>query len=162
MSEITTPVTVPYPNDPAMRALVRSPLLLYRLGLGPLVGRLFMVVTTTGRKSGLPRRAVVEYQRYGDTKYAIAAWPDSDWYRNLEADPRATIQTADGVEHVVVRRLTDAAELAEVYDNTYGQAGEELQQIWEALGFEMDREQFLANKDAYHVLAFQPVAGEQT
>lgn len=154
-------LTVPYPDDPAMRALFRAPLLLYRLGLGPLVGQLFMVVTTTGRKSGLPRRAMVEYQRYGDKKVAIAAWPDSDWYRNLQADPRATIQTADGVEHVVVRRVTDEAELADVYDNTYAKAGEELRQIWAAMGIELDRESFLANREAFHLLLFQPVRGEQ-
>jgi hypothetical protein len=32
--------------------LFQSPILLYRLGLGFLVGRLFMVMTTVGRKSG--------------------------------------------------------------------------------------------------------------
>lgn len=155
VESVATP-NIPYPDNPAMQALFRSPMLLYRLGLAPLVGQLFMVITTTGRKSGEPRRAVVEYHSYDGKKYALAAWPNSDWYRNLQANPRATIQTADGVEHVVARRLTDDAELAEVYDNTYAKAGEELRQLWEAMGFNLDRDEFLAHKDDFHLLAFEP------
>lgn len=149
---------LPYPDNPALRSLFRSPMLLFRLGLGSLVGRLFMVMTTTGRKSGQPRRAVVEYQSWNGRKYAIAAWPKSDWYQNLMADPRVTVQTADGVEQMTARRVTDDAELAAVYDNVYSQASPEIQQFWEALGFEMNRESFLGNKDQLHLLVFEPTS----
>jgi len=44
-----------YPSG-IMKRLLKAPILFYRLGLGLVVGRLFMVMTTTGRKSGQPRR----------------------------------------------------------------------------------------------------------
>ena len=42
------------------RALVRAPIWLYRLGLGGLLGRRFLLLTYTGRKSGRPRQVVLE------------------------------------------------------------------------------------------------------
>ncbi len=41
--------TIPYPSHPALKHLFHTPIWLWRLGLGPLVGRLFMVMTTTRR-----------------------------------------------------------------------------------------------------------------
>jgi deazaflavin-dependent oxidoreductase (nitroreductase family) len=85
---------LPYPSHPVLRALFKSPILLYRLGLGWLVGRLFMILTTTGRKSGLPRPTAIEYHRLHGRKYVMNAYgTKSDWYRNLLADPLVTIQS---------------------------------------------------------------------
>lgn len=64
MDETTQPLLperLPYPSHSALRSLFRLPILLYRLGLEPLVGWGFMILTTTGRKSGLPRRTAIEY-----------------------------------------------------------------------------------------------------
>lgn len=55
MSQKTWVETMPYPKG-LLKLLFKSPILLYRLGLGLFVGRLFMVLTTIGRKSGKPRR----------------------------------------------------------------------------------------------------------
>ena len=38
------------------------PQLLYSLGLGPIYGRLVLLLTTTGRKSGLPRVTPLQYE----------------------------------------------------------------------------------------------------
>lgn len=77
----------------------RLPLVLFRLGLGPLVGRRVMVLTTAGRRSGRPRHAMVYYEAAGDVLYAAAVYgPASDWYRNLLAEPLVTVQTHRGPE----------------------------------------------------------------
>ena len=55
------PIPIPYPDTPLMKHAYRFPVLLYRLGLGRLAGRLFMILTTTGRSSGLPRRTAIEF-----------------------------------------------------------------------------------------------------
>jgi len=43
--------------------------LLYRLGLGPLVGRVVLLLTTTGRKSGLPRVTPLQAELEGYREY---------------------------------------------------------------------------------------------
>ena len=106
----------PYPQDrDAFRRFQRTPLLLWRLGLGRLIGRWLMVLTTMGRKSGLTRHNMVSYYKVGGRKYAYSGFgPLADWFRNLEAQPRVTIQTADGTESALARRVTEPGELLQV------------------------------------------------
>jgi deazaflavin-dependent oxidoreductase (nitroreductase family) len=94
------------------RPLARAPMLGFRLGLAPLVGRRFMLLVTRGRKSRTPRATMVTYVRGGGTLYAAAAYgPRSHWYRNLAADPRATVRTFEGVRSMAARLLSEDAEL---------------------------------------------------
>ncbi len=81
----------------------RFMLLMWRLGLGPWVnvwpeglGRI-MVLTTTGRKSGLPRRTPVNYATVDGEVYCTAAFGETcDWYRNVRANPDVEIWLPDG------------------------------------------------------------------
>src|SRR5262245_39925130 len=84
---------LPYPNT-AARVLLRLPIWLYRMGLADLVSVLpLMILTTRGRKSGLPRRAVIEFRRHGRKIYAISAWGERpQWVQNIAHDPCVTIQ----------------------------------------------------------------------
>lgn len=79
---------LPYPGD-IFRRLLRLPIWLYRLGLGPLLaGAHLMVLTTTGRASGLPRHTAIEYRTHGSKTYVISAWGERpQWYKNLLAQP---------------------------------------------------------------------------
>lgn len=90
------------------KALMRAPVWLYRLGLGWLLGRRFLLLNHLGRKSGRRRQAVLEvaaYDRATRTYYVASGWgPRSDWYQNLRSTPEATLQ-------VGVRRLAAQAEL---------------------------------------------------
>ncbi len=77
------------------RWLARAPLLLYRLGLGGLLGHRFLRLTHYGRKSGRVYHTVVEVVHYdpgSGTYYIVAGFgPRSDWYRNLRAHPQTEI-----------------------------------------------------------------------
>lgn len=77
------------------RWFLRSPVNLYRVGLGSLLGRRMVMIEHTGRKSGLPRRTVLETVRYDDESIDVAAaWgTKSDWYRNLVAKPKLTVSS---------------------------------------------------------------------
>jgi len=46
---------LPTPPNRLMKAL-------YAVGLGPVVGRLVLLLTTTGRKTGLPRVTPLQYE----------------------------------------------------------------------------------------------------
>ncbi|MFI9592859.1 nitroreductase family deazaflavin-dependent oxidoreductase [Nonomuraea sp. NPDC052265] len=87
-------VARPDPPTGLSRRLWRLPILLYRLGLGPLLGRRVMLLTHTGRVSRLPRRAVIEVVQRDGRGYVAASGfgPRADWYRNVRATPQVTIQ----------------------------------------------------------------------
>jgi|YNPBryunderm2012_1023409.scaffolds.fasta_scaffold42876_3 hypothetical protein len=94
MSELPLPAWAGYPNRPLRRAINRAPIMLYRLGLGPLIGRLVMIMSTTGRRSGLTRRTALEYHICGGLIYVMSGYgARPDWYQNMLADPRVTLQT---------------------------------------------------------------------
>ena len=77
-------------------------LLMWRLGMRrwvnawPSVGGRIMVLTHTGRKSGLRRQTPVNYARIGNELYCTAGFGQvSDWYRNLLANPQTEIWLPD-------------------------------------------------------------------
>lgn len=78
------------------RVLWRIPIFLYRIGLGRLLGNRFLLLNHRGRKSGLPRQAVIEvvkYDRESGCYYVISGFgPKSDWYQNVVAHPNVSIQ----------------------------------------------------------------------
>lgn len=76
---------------------------LWRLGLGgwvnwwPEVGGRIMVITHTGRKSGLPRRTPVNYAQIDGELYCLAGFGTvSDWYRNIQKNPAVEVWLPDG------------------------------------------------------------------
>lgn len=78
-----------------LRWFFRAPVIVYRIGLGGLMpGQLLL--TTVGRKSGLPRRTVVDtlgHDPRTDTYYVLSAYgASSNWYRNLQANPLVLVQ----------------------------------------------------------------------
>ncbi|MDT8911988.1 nitroreductase/quinone reductase family protein [Amycolatopsis sp. PS_44_ISF1] len=58
--------------------------------LGITTGRA-QVLTTTGRRSGQPRTAMVGVVPIGGQRYIFQAYPRSAWVANVRADPHATL-----------------------------------------------------------------------
>ena len=89
-------------------------LLMWRLGLGPevngwpKVGGRILVITHTGRKSGLQRRTPVNYSTVDGDIYCLSGFGRiSDWYRNIKADPNVEVWLPDGWWAGVVEDVTD-------------------------------------------------------
>jgi deazaflavin-dependent oxidoreductase (nitroreductase family) len=159
MSQKTWVETMPYPKG-LLKWLFKTPVLLYRLGLGFLVGRLFMVMTTTGRKSGQPRRTAIEFHEFEGKPAVMSGWGTrTDWFRNLEANPLATVQTWRGAQSVRARRIDSEEELARAF--RWAQANPTMRNMMKLAGFEMTLEQFLAEKERFTFIGFEP-AEEQT
>lgn len=82
--------------DKKTRLLFRAPIALYRARLGWLLGSRFLLLHHIGRKSGLPRQAVLEvagYNKVADTFTVASGFgPKSQWYQNLRAQPQVMIQ----------------------------------------------------------------------
>lgn len=80
---------------PVFKWIFKMPVLQYRLGLGWMIGRYVLLLTTVGRKTGKLRHTPLEYEYEASSdRYRIAAgWGgNTDWYRNLRADPHVTVQ----------------------------------------------------------------------
>ena len=100
------------PSSDLAKQLFRAPIYLYRLGWGPALGWLpMLVLTTKGRNSGLPRHVVVEFRRHGSKMYVFSAWGEAtDWYQNLLEHPRVTIQQGAQIFAADALPVTDDAE----------------------------------------------------
>lgn len=83
------------PPGKALRFGLRLPILLYRFHLSWLLGNRFLMLTHTGRKSGLPRQTVIEvvqHDKTTDTYYVVSGWGEkSDWYQNICKSPHVTV-----------------------------------------------------------------------
>lgn len=77
------------------RLLYRLPILFYRAGLGWLLGKRFLLLTHTGRISGLPRQAVLEvirFDRDNDSYYVVSGFGEqAAWFRNIQLTPEVEI-----------------------------------------------------------------------
>jgi deazaflavin-dependent oxidoreductase (nitroreductase family) len=69
-----------------------------------------LLLTTTGRKSGVKRRTALIYGRDNGDYVVVASKGGSPeqpaWYLNLEANPEVEIQVSDEVLPAVARRVT--------------------------------------------------------
>ncbi|MFJ3927006.1 nitroreductase family deazaflavin-dependent oxidoreductase [Streptomyces sp. NPDC090022] len=76
--------------------LARLPLVVYRLGLGPVLGQRFLVLHHRGRVSGRPRTVCLEVVAHdpvrGTWTVASGFGDRAQWYRNLRHIPQVTIQ----------------------------------------------------------------------
>lgn len=143
-----------YPAKSPLKYLYKTPILLYRLGMKRMIGRLFMVLTTTGRKSGLPRRTALEFHQFDGHKYVFVGWTQSDWYNNIIADPLVTIQTADGVEHLRARHVETDEERTRVWRAAENSPG--IQMAMKLSGITLTEATFVTEKDRFVILTFDP------
>jgi deazaflavin-dependent oxidoreductase (nitroreductase family) len=59
---------------------------LYAIGLGPVIGGIILLLTTTGRRSGQQHITPLQYEQIGGKFYlGSARGTQADWYRNISA-----------------------------------------------------------------------------
>ena len=70
-----------------------------------MVGRLILLLTTTGRKTGLPRATALQYEEKNDDIFlGSSRGLKADWVRNILADPQVEVQVKN-------RKFTGQAEV---------------------------------------------------
>jgi deazaflavin-dependent oxidoreductase (nitroreductase family) len=109
--ESLTMKLVPQKNvGPIFKWLFKIPILQYRLGLGWMIGGYVLLLTTTGRKSGKLRHTPLEYvYEEENNRYRVAAgWAgNTDWYRNVRANPRVTVQVGSRRFAAIAEQASD-------------------------------------------------------
>ena len=93
-----------------VRWLYAAPVPLYRAGMGWLLGSRFLLLTHTGRVSGLLHQVVLEvirYDRESETYYVAAAFGErTNWLRNIQRTPPVTIQVGNRRHQAIARQLS--------------------------------------------------------
>jgi deazaflavin-dependent oxidoreductase (nitroreductase family) len=84
----------------------------YRRGFGP--RRVVLLLTTTGRKSGLPRITPLQFEQVdGDFYIASARGSDADWFKNILANPQVHVQVRDQEFNAIAEPVIDPLRIAD-------------------------------------------------
>jgi deazaflavin-dependent oxidoreductase (nitroreductase family) len=87
---------------------------LYAIGLGPLIGKIILLLTTTGRRSGKKRVTPLQYELIGSDYYLGAArGTKADWVRNIQACPEVEIRVGARHFHGFAEVVTDHSKFAD-------------------------------------------------
>jgi hypothetical protein len=151
---------VGFPDNPARRALHRAPVALWRLGVGGLIGRPLVLVTTRGPEGGKLHRTLLRPHWLGDRLYLWCPYRDpSQWYRNVLAFPLVTVQSADGVRAAQAVRLANQVEAAGVYGMLKGNDfdADLLHRYLESIGIADTVSSAVANRQRLHVFRCDPL-----
>jgi deazaflavin-dependent oxidoreductase (nitroreductase family) len=123
------------------RLAFRAPVHLYRLGLGGLFGKRLLLLEHLGRTSGKTRRVVLEVVAYDQQArtwtLASGFGTDAQWYRNLKAQPRATIQVGRR-RCAVIAAFLPAEEGGRIMARYAAQRSKAAKQLTRYMGFEVD------------------------
>ncbi len=93
-----------------LRIIRLPPRAAYAIGLGPVLGRLVLLLTTYGRKTGKPRVTPLQYEELNGNIYLGAALGQkADWLRNIQANPRVHIQVKNQRFFAHAEVITDPA-----------------------------------------------------
>jgi deazaflavin-dependent oxidoreductase (nitroreductase family) len=151
----TKPFVMKYPYSRILKAAYKIPVLVWRMGWGFLLGRLFIILTTYGRKSGLPRYTALEYNTFNSRMYVYSGYgAHSNWFRNIKANPLVTVQTNKGNFSMRARRVETNGELVDAYDFIERSP---IMRMWVKLrGQNVDRQFLIENKELFYLITFDP------
>ena len=84
----------------------------YRRGIGP--AKVVLLLTTIGRKSGIPRVTPLQYEEVDGLYYlGSARGTQADWYRNILMNPQVVIQIREQKFTGSAEAVTDVGRIAD-------------------------------------------------
>lgn len=152
------------PNPPrGLKAIPwRLPIWMYRLKLGRFLGHRFLLLNHTGRKSGLPRQAVLEvvkFEKDSNTHIVASGFGEkADWYLNITHTPEVSIQVAGEEIFVKAERLASPV-AANVFREYHRHHPKALQGLSKLIGYKVSNveEEMLAFfSEHIPLIAFRP------
>lgn len=76
-----------------------------------------LLLTTTGRVSGLPRVTPLQFEEYqGDYYVGSARGAQADWFKNIIAEPKVTVQLQERSFAAIAEPVTDPARVADFFE----------------------------------------------
>jgi deazaflavin-dependent oxidoreductase (nitroreductase family) len=90
---------------------------LYAIGLGAIIGKIVLLLTTTGRKSGQKRVTPLQYEQMDGNFYlGSARGTKADWYRNIVANTRVEVRVKNRHFMADAEPVTDPVRIADFLD----------------------------------------------
>ena len=87
---------------------------LYDIGLGAIIGRLILLLITTGRKTGLPRTTPLQYEQIDEDIYlGSTLGQKADWFKNILANPQVEVRVKSKRFRGVAEPVTDPVRIAD-------------------------------------------------
>lgn len=87
---------------------------LYGMGFGRFLRRIILLLTTTGRKTGLPRVTPLQYEEVDGAVYvASALGTKADWFRNILANPCVQVRIGSRQFQGMAETVTDPGRIAD-------------------------------------------------
>lgn len=129
--EILSRLTPKNNPGPFFKWIFKVPILYNKLGLGWMLGRHFLLLTTTGRKTSKPRSTPLEYvYNPKEDSYRVSpGWGgNTDWYKNLRHYPYVTVQVGRRVIEAVAE--PDPDEEAAEYMLTASKRHPSMDKVW--------------------------------
>jgi deazaflavin-dependent oxidoreductase (nitroreductase family) len=138
----------------------KLPLFFYRLGLGGIFGKRFMVLTHVGRRSGKVYQSVLAVLTFDSATReikAVSPWSSSNWFRNIQATPALEVQTA-GVRYAPKQRFLTPEEIANGFLQFRGEYPLFSRMIARIPGWKIDStyDEFLELARTLRGVAFEP------
>lgn len=98
----------------AWRLFRLPPQLIYRLGFGKIYGRMVLLLSTRGRRTGKLRTTPLQYERIDEDYYVAAArGMKTDWLRNIQSDPKVVVRVGEGQFHAMAEIIQDQEMIAD-------------------------------------------------
>ncbi len=155
---------VAHPPTGILRWFLRLPIVMYRYGLGGLLGGRFMLIHHIGRKSGQAREVVVEvvsHDKTTDTYYVASGWGyGAQWYQNLLVTPHVNIQVGRRKLEVKSETLSpqDGAEILKQYREKHPFTANQLGQVMGLkIGNASIDEMVSIVRESLPIVAFRPI-----
>jgi deazaflavin-dependent oxidoreductase (nitroreductase family) len=100
------------------------------------------------------RRTPLEYHVLDGKIYVYNAWPQADWFHNVQAEPRVTVQTHQRPMSALARVLQSNEEYMLAFRLV--ERSPLLRMLMESAGIEPSLSTFLAEKERFQIVAFDP------
>jgi len=146
-----------------LRLLHHPPRVAYAIGLGPLIGKVVLLLTTIGRKSGKPRVTPLQYEEIDGRIYIGAALGQkADWYRNIQVNPEVEVRVRSERFSGRAETITDPKRIADFLEVRYKRHPRMIGAMLLAEGMQIpprrsDLEQYAADLT---VVAIKPDSGD--
>ena len=130
-----TTIQLPQPPRGWKASLWRAPIWFYRIGLGGLLGKRFLLLNHIGRKSGQPRQAVIELVKIDsqtNSYYSVSGFGEkAQWFQNIVQTPDVNIQVGSRKMSARAERLSleDSEAILSDYAHNHPTAMRELSKI---------------------------------
>jgi len=155
------PLERPPRPDGLLLVLFKAPVLIYRIGLGRIFGRRFLLLTHEGRRSHILRKTVLEVIKFdretGESLVISAYGKRADWYRNIMEKPAVGVCTG-GECFVPQQRFLSEEETRWAFLEYEEKSGPYLRKLLKILGIEYDGSDRARQKllSSMRMVAFRP------